>query len=493
MPDLKPFEIQPFGGLNTAADSLEVGWAGAVTATNVALDTEGKLKPRPGTASFCDFSADSYQGPLTWTSVDGATKYLTAFCKTTSTKTCTLKYATTAGSVSSVGGAWTGSNAAPTITSVAHIGTPGFSTYFICWTDGSTRKQSKYWNNIVDVTDLSTAMKPLYCCVVPVSNRMAWANFAAAADGPGGAVGDPSTVFFSSANAPDTIDTDNWVYLTSGDGEQITGMAAYRDFLFVFKQTKYFVFYGESLGPDGSTPEFNYRTVTIPVGRVQAGGIVGAQRCCTGPDGVYFVAGTRLYVTDGGPPRVVNDRIEPTSDYGSNVNVQACRDLVFLTPDYTTPGSYVLDATTGDWVYWTVNAPVEFNGGRYLQAVSGGDDDLAVSLDPSIATDYENSGSTAATMSVAYDTGLQQLSEPGTEGVLREVLLDGTGTVTAQIVCDGTNSSTASVTPTAGTIGRYRKTSRGRSFQLKLSSTSGLWELRRVVGNVLPARAGGAS
>jgi hypothetical protein len=276
------------------------------------------------------------------------------------------------------------------------------------------------------------------------------------------------------------------VALAEGDGEAITGIASYRDFLLVFKETKFFVFYGESIGPDGSTPEFNYREVPIPIGRRDGGHVA------EGEDGVYFVVqdgtASRLYKTDGGKPIDVSDDLGNTylqPDVwcrGRNIFVDASSDSLTL----------VYDTETAEWIARdTVSYEVEFLGDVYSVPYTGGDSGILMQMDSNLSTDYIAGDDIPIVPS--YLTGYQQMSAAGAEGVIREVLLDGTGTVTAQINADGTAGTAVAVTPTASTIGRYRKTVRGRAFQLSLSSSSGTWNLSRVIANVQPSRPVGAS
>jgi hypothetical protein len=59
------------------------------------------------------------------------------------------------------------------------------------------------------------------------------------------------------------------VDLTPNDGEVITEWRVGAATLFVFKQTKFFVFYGNSTDGSGN-PVFNYRSVDLGVGAVAA-------------------------------------------------------------------------------------------------------------------------------------------------------------------------------------------------------------------------------
>lgn len=152
--------------------------------------------------------------------------------------------------------------------------------------------------------------------VMPNTNRLVAAGFEGTADGPAaagvGAVTNPSYVYFSDQGAPTTWQTtsnppttyNNSLQFTPGDGERITAMVSWREFVFVFKESKFFVIYGESTAANGG-PVFNYRTVDAGVG------CVGANAVCVGRDGVYFLDRTGVYRTAGGPPEQVSDLIDP--------------------------------------------------------------------------------------------------------------------------------------------------------------------------------------
>jgi hypothetical protein len=114
----------------------------------------------------------------------------------------------------------------------------------------------------------------------------------------------PSTVRFSNPSVPTTFETDNWVDVNPGDGEKIMGVAAFDNYVLVFKETRFFVFYGTTLDSDGN-PEFNYRAVEAGKGLAAPGAL------CVGPDGVYFLAQDGVYRTNGGYPQLVSELLNP--------------------------------------------------------------------------------------------------------------------------------------------------------------------------------------
>lgn len=108
-------------------------------------------------------------------------------------------------------------------------------------------------------------------------------------------------VQFSDLNAYGTFGTDNWVDVLKGDGESISGVAMWGNYTFVFKQSRFFVFYGTSTDADGE-PVFNFRTVSSPGAMASVYGAGGA--VVAGERGVYHCTPQgEIRLTTGGPSR----------------------------------------------------------------------------------------------------------------------------------------------------------------------------------------------
>jgi hypothetical protein len=129
--------------------------------------------------------------------------------------------------------------------------------------------------------------------------------------GPGATASNPSRVHFSNPGQPEVWETDgaagrgrNFVDLTPGDGEQIVAAVTWRELVFVFKETKFFVMWGESTAADG-TPVFNFREV------VNAVGLSGRFAVTVGRDGVYFFNRMGIYRTTGSDPVLLSDKVSP--------------------------------------------------------------------------------------------------------------------------------------------------------------------------------------
>lgn len=90
------------------------------------------------------------------------------------------------------------------------------------------------------------------------------------------------------------------------------GVATWRDQVIVFKQTRFFVFYGNSTDDDGD-PKFNYRPVDAGVGLVSPRALVSSEQ------GIYFLDRTGVYFTTGQQPERVSDAVRPIFHGGASV------------------------------------------------------------------------------------------------------------------------------------------------------------------------------
>jgi hypothetical protein len=138
----------------------------------------------------------------------------------------------------------------------------------------------------------------------PVTNRLAVAGYVGTADGPAASISNPSTVYFSDPSAPETWSLTNVMQFAAGDGEPITALVTWGESLFIFKKTKFFVMYGESISGSGAAV-FNYRTIDTGVGAL------GKDCVAVGPDGLYFMSAQGVYKTTGGQPTQVSDIVDP--------------------------------------------------------------------------------------------------------------------------------------------------------------------------------------
>lgn len=188
---------------------------------------------------------------------------------------------------------------APTVAmSSARVGTPGNEYLYLA--NGTDVRR-------FDGTAFTTPAnmpKGQSLCVQTTDNRLMSAGFLGANDGPSGATSSPSHVYFSNPGQPETWGANNFVQLTPGDGERITGMVAWQGITLVFKETKFFVFYGNSVDAGGN-PVFNYRPVDTGTGLATRFGLAKSE------SGVYFVSEDGIYVTTGAAPSRISDPVDP--------------------------------------------------------------------------------------------------------------------------------------------------------------------------------------
>lgn len=159
----------------------------------------------------------------------------------------------------------------------------------------------RQWNGAAFSTPAYTGTAPTgrFVAVAPWDNRLVNARRGGAVAG-----NSPSTVFFSDAGVPTTFSANNFVDVTPGDGEAIMGVVAWERYVFVFKETKFFRFYGTSTGAAG-TPVFDYEGINDGVG------LVSSRALCAARDGVYFLGRDGVYRTTGSRAELVSPTLDP--------------------------------------------------------------------------------------------------------------------------------------------------------------------------------------
>lgn len=206
-------------------------------------------------------------------------------------------------------------------------------------------------------------------------NRLVVAG--AGSGGPGGMAATASHVFFSLPGSAEEYESTAYVILDPGDGEAIHGCCEWGGQIFVFKETRMFVFYSVSADSEGK-PIFNFRTVDLGT-RVRQPGTTSGEQIVAGREGVYFVSENGVWVTTGGEPTLLSDALAPLSDiapsddfpgpasdtFGERRFKQArgisfCDEQLYvgLALDAGEEGPVTrmlkLDLRTLDWTVWTV-------------------------------------------------------------------------------------------------------------------------------------------
>lgn len=471
--------VDRFGGLNTTTDSTDLGWDGAVEASNVEFEP-GLVRVRDGLVRVGDadvISGTTVAGLLPVTYNSGLTrKMLVASIDASNTY---LDLVSSDGTEAAVGN-WA---ATPVRAGMVTIGTATSTLTFIA-TEATLRKY--------DGTTLGTSVgSPRFVAITPSSNRLVQGYFAAAADSPTGANGSESTVFFSNAGEPETFGATNYVTLTPGDGERIRGMVSWRGFVFVFKETRCFVFYGESTDSTGGVV-FNYRVIPCPRLHTPTPAsptndvlpVVAASR-----RGVYAWTADGLYVSSGGDFVKVSQPLDTTfralSSSAAFKGLSCAADKVFFTATDGADVVYVFDELNGEWCTWSlaggadlspfVEWPQAFPYGR---VVCYGGGTALYRTSPTATTDN------GTIITASYQSGWRVPGGPGVEVAVRETELVGTGAPQFSWARDFGSFDTAS-TVTLGTSpavarGRHRVGKAGENLAFKISSSSGAWSVRRV-------------
>lgn len=298
---------------------------------------------------------------------------------------------------------------------------------------------------------------------------------------------------FSDPGAPETFGANNYVSLGVGDGEQIHGYAWFNNQAFIFKKTKFFVFYGTSADGTGE-PVFNYRPVDTGVGMWA----YAPQAVCVGPDGVYFLASDGIYRTTGGPPVKISAALDPffagaTGPFWTSGNwssTDMAQRLHWhdgkLYAALATPGGRLLlvwDSSLNAWTAWshtaralaslpaTAAAPgLIFGAGALLRS------------SPAVTTDVGEA------IVSRYRSAFNDFGSP-LQKMIRETIVEGTGSPTLQWSRDWRalttgGAVTLGVAPAVST-GRQSKALPGRTFSFQLGASSGAWAVHQVQPNVL--------
>lgn len=192
-------------------------------------------------------------------------------------------------------------------------------------------------------------------------------------NGPGGAVSTESHVWFSEPGNAEGWESTAYVQVSPGDGERITGCASWGGLIFVFKETRMFVFYAVATDEEGR-PEFKFRTVDLGTKMIDtlnnnlAGVPQNNHNCVAGDGGLYYLTEDGVYLTRGGEPSLVSTALTPLANnsyLGGTLLLSEqpiwskCRDItwfrhrLFIT--CRNAGSYhllVFNTMTGMWSTW---------------------------------------------------------------------------------------------------------------------------------------------
>lgn len=471
-----PFVVDRFGGVDLLNDPQEVGPNTAVDLLNVDIDRRGRLRTRDGYAKFTASAGPNPYTQLFAYPTVGASNTLLAVIPDDRTQaidsTGTVTASQTANPFSS-----------PNPVVCALVGQPGTAAanekilaYLGNGLDSPLKWDGAAWT-VPTITFNDQSTTPATVTTVqafpkgapylyPRSNRLVSTCFDSGShtQGPKASASSPSHVYFSNAptlavpNAVETWNSNDFVILTPGDGQRIHGCAAFQNDLYVFKESRFFVFTGEDTDVDGN-PIFNYRTVDVGVGMSgYNAGTEAAQTVCGGSDGVYFLNELGVWRTQGGPPVRVSRALDPFFDGTATTSIKqsALRECqmtwhrerlyvsVRTSASSTNDRLLVFDPALDAWLIHNVPCA----GLASFRTTQSTTPELFFSYATG-TNDIGQHGSTRTTdagtaIAWSWTSGAYDMNEPGRVKVTLESRAWGSGTVTVQVANDHGSLDTGS-------------------------------------------------
>lgn len=461
---LNPYTVDQFGALRLDVDPTELGAAGATSLSNVDFDRLGRIRPRFGNTQIFTFG-----GAVQAIWRPGIAVYNSDMLQPPQ---FIIAYRITAGGVRKLAAINTAGASVSTINAsvndslrTVQWGDPTANYMYIASSTGTYR-----WDGAA-FTQPAGIGASQYIGVVPNTNRLV--------------ITDPtltSKVKFSGAGTPEVFGANDFVQLSPGDGSTITGIATWRDNVYVFKGGRYFVFTAESVDSAGN-PVFNYRTVD------RFGSLAHP---VSGDEGVYFYDGRSIWVTAGlATPVRISRPIEPYLAGLVSLNgTTAAQTFASFTqlfysggrlwvsvPTSGQPTTLVYDPKTDTWTTYsmTVNGVAEgYDSGK--QSTYWITSDITnmnfYKFDPTVTTDNGSAIAWSYTSGL-YDAGSRDRKAVNWTDVV------GSGTVTLTVgaqdaapnrVADAGSSVVLGTAPALATTRRRRAVS-GRFFQHTLSGS----------------------
>ena len=450
------------------------GQSGCIVAHNVSFLGDGQVATRPG---FSDFETTLMLPPVAHLLLGDGGTHIMSYKGGTDRE---VRAFAADGSEAAASGSLVSSQADTNF--VRFGGAAGNRTYFGYATGSSILR----W----DGATFTSVVTPWagYLAVTPWDNRLV---IAAA-----------SRVHFSAPGDPETYDALDYVDLDPGDGEQIIGAVAWRELVFVFKQSKFYVFTGTATDSTGGAV-FNYRAVRgVGLAAYFKGG------CTAGTDAVFFVARDGIYRTTGGVAERISRPLDPLFGSGplsplayptkfdflsgstyDNVQIAWHDERLFVpvrTARFGPTDLLVWHAANNKWSTWstasTALTAVQ-NGAtfdRQLMIAPGFQQNQIKTFGDETATSDDG-----AAIVASYQSGFNDMGMAGVEKTIRETELVGTGAPSFSWTRDFATAATGT-TVTLGTSpatarGRHRTAYRGNALSWRVSSASGYWRLNRVV------------
>lgn len=459
----QPAPVRAFPGLTTYGDQEDV--KGAITATNVFSPEPGLLRVRNGmTQSGSTNYGTAPQGAKYWGGyyvigyADGTVKVVNASSLGAAVSSGTYTTAIHSYAFASCGTAlYTAFGSGTKIVRVASAGSQ---------TQGANQPMGR---------TVATQMP---------DDRLVVAG---GSTGPSAASSNTSRVWFSNAGDGETWTSTDYVDVARGDGEPIMAMNSYGGLLFVFKQTKFFVFYGNSVDANGGTV-FNYRTVD----RLPDGGYFYQGNTLSTTDGLFYMNRTGIWLTTGGAPKYVSTAVRDRFDDGTFVpsstgNAILAGNLALWPITQSSSTAWLVhDLRTGDFWVWSY---LDAGGGSHPacgdfwlngstpQVFFPRDNANGVLLTNPALYDVSTDNGTA--ISAVYQSGYMDFGQRGARKLIRRTECMGLGTAMVSWAAD----QSASYTGSSLTLGadKYENTSkRGDTFSFQISGSSG-WTMFSLI------------
>jgi hypothetical protein len=467
---LSPVIVENFPGLDLRSDPGDA--RGAIDLMNVTLEP-GRVRTREGSATF-------FNPALAITGVQpfGAQLIVADTTNFSAVDATGTLIAATAGVA-----AGNGKGAA--------LGTPAGDFFYIATNAGVV----KQWTGAAWSSPAGFPANAVLIGTMPADNRLVVADIG-------------SKVWFSDPGAPTVYGANNFVLLTPGDSETIMAIATYNNQVFIFKKTKFFVFYGTTADAAGN-PVFNYRVVDTGAGAARFGTNYHQHSVCVGDDGVYFQGRDGIYRTTGGPAHRFSDPLTPFYTLTTGPFWQGAAWASTARPNYDMAwvnsklyvsyqagsGSIMMvyDRLTATWSAWdfpaTALCAFKQNASDLREALVAGKStaNLVARFDNTLTTD---SGSAIVSR---YRLPFEDYGSPRRKR-LRETIIEGSGSPTVQWSRDW-GALTAGSALTLGVAPaiidqRQRLAMRGNSFSLQIGAASGAWAVNRVQANMVDEQSG---
>jgi len=285
------------GGLNLVSKADAVKPDEAIDLLNVLFTQRGAIESRPGYAAFTGSELTNRVESLSPFYKASGTRALVAGCGTR-LEALSTGGVVTASATGLSGGPWDFTRFGKPNEEVVYAGNG---------TDSLRKYDGSSWTNptiTVDGAGAKTGVKAASTCVLPAGNRLVCGAFGTTTGGPGGAESSPSHVYFSEAGNPEAFESTAYVQFTPGDGEKVQAVIAWREYVFVFKETKYFVVTDTATDSEGK-PEFVFQPVETGIG------LASPRAVCIHQSGVYFMSREGIFRTTGTEPEQISNLVEP--------------------------------------------------------------------------------------------------------------------------------------------------------------------------------------